>query len=56
MPRTFIAYADYNFRKWNSVSLFGGLGIGYAQVFSQYQTDDSSFWDRYSTKTHHVGY
>jgi hypothetical protein len=46
MPRVVSVYVDYNYRKWRRVSLFGGLGFGYANAINQRQTDDPTFWDK----------
>ena len=46
MPRTITVYGDYNFRKWDKLSLFGGLGVGYSQIAYQYETDDKTYFDR----------
>ncbi|MDR2911824.1 MAG: hypothetical protein LBV38_00770 [Alistipes sp.] len=35
MPRLAVVYGDYNLRKWRRVSLFGGVGLGYANIFTQ---------------------
>jgi opacity protein-like surface antigen len=37
MPRLVTVYGDYNFRQWRRVSLFGGVGVGYAHVINQRQ-------------------
>jgi hypothetical protein len=43
MPRLLTVYGDYNFRKWKRVSLFGGVGAGYAYVINQRNATGHSF-------------
>jgi len=35
MPRLVTVYGDYNLRQWRRVSLFGGVGLGYARVINK---------------------
>ena len=46
MPRMTILYVDYNYRKWEKISLFGGIGLGHAQVINRYESNDPNYWDR----------
>jgi opacity protein-like surface antigen len=45
MPRSIMAYGDYNFRHWRRVSLFGGIGLGYAYVINQHWSEISNFYN-----------
>lgn len=46
MPRSAVVYSDYNYRKWKHISLFGGIGLGCAQVVNQVEDDEPEYWYR----------
>ncbi len=50
MPRPFIVYGDYNFRRWKRVSFFGGLGLGYAQVVNQSRWSNGNRMSNYELR------
>lgn len=37
-----VTFVDYNYRKWNNVALFGGLGVGFSAVNYESSWIDSS--------------